>query len=107
MTTALVLDGSSGAALAAVRSLGRAGWRVLVPAGTRAARSRYVAAAVELPDPEAEPERFRDRLPGVLEGVDVVAPAGDATVEHVWAVDLGDTRVLGADRASAQLQARR
>jgi predicted ATP-grasp superfamily ATP-dependent carboligase len=105
MPTALVLDGASGPALAAVRSLGRAGWRVLVPAGTRSALSRYAAGTVTLPDPQAEPHAFRDALAGVLDGVDVVAPAGDASIEHVWSLGdaLGDTRVLGADRESVSL----
>ena len=41
--TALVLDGGHGPALATVRSLGRAGWRVLTTAGTRSSASRYAA----------------------------------------------------------------
>src|SRR5437588_287215 len=47
--TALALDGRSGIALATVRSLGRAGWRVLSPAGTRSAASRFASATVPLP----------------------------------------------------------
>jgi predicted ATP-grasp superfamily ATP-dependent carboligase len=79
--TALVLDGGSGPALAVVRSLGRAGWRVLAPAGTRSAASRYTAASVALPDPEREPDAFTPAVAALLEieRVDVVVPCTDAS----------------------------
>jgi predicted ATP-grasp superfamily ATP-dependent carboligase len=104
MPTALILDASSGPSVAAVRSLGRAGWRVLVPAGTRGERSRHASGTVMLPSPHDEPDRYCEALAGALAGVDVVAPAEDATVELVWRLGdaLGTTRVLGADRVSAE-----
>src|SRR5436190_6406123 len=81
--TALVTDGDSGPALAVVRSLGRAGWRVLVPAGSRSARSRFAAAVVDLPDGAEHPDDFAAALGEALaaERVDVVAPFTDATLE--------------------------
>jgi biotin carboxylase len=107
MPTVLVLDGDSGPALAAVRSLGRAGWRVVVGEGTRSQRSRYASVALRLPDALADPERLGARIVGVAQehGVDVVAPATDASVEVAWSVAdaLGDTRILGGDRASTEL----
>jgi biotin carboxylase len=105
--TVLVLDGASGPALAATRSLGRAGWRVLVPAGSRSARSRFAAAEVALPEAADDVEAFSRGVVEVVHehGVDVVAPATDASVQTLWDVadDLGDARILGADRETAQL----
>jgi predicted ATP-grasp superfamily ATP-dependent carboligase len=107
LRAALVLDGNSGPALATARSLGRAGWRVLAPRGTRTARSRYVAAAVPLVDAEDDVDAFAAGVEDVLaaQRVDVVVPATDASVETLWAHEpvLGGARVLGADRASAAL----
>jgi carbamoyl-phosphate synthase large subunit len=101
--TALVLDGSHGPALATVRSLGRAGWRVLTPAGTRSASSRYAARVLEIPLAEDDPAGFVERVAAVLdeEHVDVVVPATDASVELLWELD--DARILGGDRASYEL----
>jgi len=56
--TVLVTDGEHRAALAVVRSLGRAGYRVIVGASTRrplAGGSRFVTASIQLPDPLLEP----------------------------------------------------
>lgn len=105
--TVLVLDSGSGPGLAAVRSLGRGGWRVLVVTGTRAERSRYASGSVAVADATAAVDAFTsDVLAAVSEhGVDVVAPATDASVEALWSVarELEPTKILGADRASAVL----
>lgn len=102
--TALVLDGASGPALAATRSLGRGGWRVLTNAGTRCARSRYAAAAFPIPAAADDADGFLAAVAETCarENPDVVAPATDASVELLWAhADiLGRARILGADRAS-------
>lgn len=103
--TAFVLDGDSSPAVAVTRSLGRAGWRVVAPAGTRAGRSRFAAKTIAPPHVEREPDRFSETLVRVLarERPDVVAPCSDASVEPVWAGGdaLGDPRALGGDRESA------
>ena len=105
--TALVLDGNSGPALATVRSLGRAGWRVLAQAGTRSAASRHVDSTVALVDAEADVDAFATGLEAALasEPVDVVVPATDASVETLWSHEalLGGARILGGDRESAAL----
>lgn len=59
--TVLVTDAEQRSALAAVRSLGRAGHRVIVCASRPrplAAASRYAAAHAEVADPLRDPERF-------------------------------------------------
>jgi biotin carboxylase len=102
--TALVLDGSSGPALATTRSLGRAGWRVLVGGGVRAARSRYAAAAVEILPADARPDEFLEAVAATVAraGVDVVVPATDISVDLLRAngAALGAAQLLGADGSS-------
>ncbi len=59
----LVTDGEQRAALAVVRSLGRAGYRPFVcsPSGrSLAGASRYAAGETAVPDPLGEPDRFAD-----------------------------------------------
>ncbi len=59
--TVLVTDGEHRAALAVVRSLGRAGHRVIVASSRRhslAGASRYAARAEVVPDPLADPDGF-------------------------------------------------
>jgi D-aspartate ligase len=103
----LVLDGASGAALAVVRSLGRAGWRVRAGAGTRSARSRYVTGTVALPDYVADPAGFVDAVVAALaaEPASVVVPCTDASVQLLWENEarLGGAAIMGGDRASALL----
>jgi predicted ATP-grasp superfamily ATP-dependent carboligase len=100
--TALVLDGGSGPALACTRSLGRAGWRVLAPAGTRSAASRYAAASVPVPEPDRDPDRFLPAVRAVLaaEPVDVIVPCTDASslLLHETPDVTGAARVLGGER---------
>jgi predicted ATP-grasp superfamily ATP-dependent carboligase len=104
---ALVLDGGSGAALAVVRSLGRAGWRVRVGAGTRSARSRYIAGAVSLPDCLADPSAFVDAIAAAVadEATSVVVPCSDASVQLLWENEdrLCGAAIMGGDRHSALL----
>ncbi len=80
--TVLVVDGARGSALAAVRSLGRAGWRVTAPTGTPAAASRYVAATVPVPDAVRRPEAFVEAVDRLVAGggIDLVAPSTDAAL---------------------------
>ncbi len=80
--TILVLDGDSGPALAIVRSLGRAGHRVLVggPApGSLAARSRGCEAELTLPDPARHAPTFGEAVIRAVAArhVDLVVPATD------------------------------
>lgn len=107
MPTVLVLDGGSGPALAAVRSLGRGGWRVLVSEGTRSAASKYAAGTVDIPPADHQPDRFTEAVAAALgrQQVDVIVPCIDASVELLWAHEdlLGETRVLGGSRESARL----
>ena len=85
MATVLVTDGEQRSALAAVRSLGLAGYTVCVAArGTvsLAGASRHAAAHVALPDPLVEPLRYAD-LAGEAaraHGCDLVLPVTDAAV---------------------------
>jgi predicted ATP-grasp superfamily ATP-dependent carboligase len=100
--TALVLDGDSGPALAAVRSLGRGGWRVVTGEGTRSARSRYVTATARLPDVRVDRDAAAEALVRAAVGVDVVVPSTDASLELAWRVqpELGGARIVGGDRAT-------
>jgi threonine dehydrogenase-like Zn-dependent dehydrogenase len=82
--TVLVTDAENKNALAAVRSLGTHGARVIVGSTRkRLARgfySRYAAARVTYPSPESEAD-FVDAVLEIVDshGVDVVLPIGDAT----------------------------
>ena len=86
MATILVTDGDQRAALAIVRSLGRAGHRVVVAAPARrslAGASRHAAASVRVPDALAEPDAFGDALAAAVEahGVDVVLPVAEPALD--------------------------
>lgn len=79
----LVLDGEQRSALAVVRSLGRAGYRVSTGAadpGAIAAASRYSEATVLLPSPLESPEAFRDAVASEVRatGYDVVMPVTES-----------------------------
>lgn len=82
----LVTDTQELAGLGAVRSLGRAGHRVIAghPHGVDppARRSRWCAAAVAYPDPWQEHGAFRDWLRAQLQGgrYDVVLPIAEAAI---------------------------
>ena len=80
--TVLVTDGEHRAALAVVRSLGRAGFRVVVVSSHRrslAGASRYAAQAVTAPDPLAAPDAFTSTVVDIARRVraDVVLPVTD------------------------------
>lgn len=100
MASILVTDGEQRSALAAVRSLGRAGHRVVVTS-TRgrslAGGSRYATAETNLPDPLADPERYRDTLIELVAstGVDLVLPVTDPSMLAALSVRnrLGDAVV--------------
>jgi predicted ATP-grasp superfamily ATP-dependent carboligase len=83
--TVLVTDGEQRAALAATRSLGRAGRRVIV-AATRprslAGVSRYAAKQAVVPDPLADPSGFADAVGRVVreQQVDVLLPIAEPAI---------------------------
>ena len=92
----VVTDGQTRAALAVVRSLGRAGYRVSVCAPQRnslAAASRFAATSVAVPDALAEPERFAAAVGAYAraQGARVVLPIADASLLAV----LGHRSTLG------------
>lgn len=85
MPTVLVTDGDQRAALAIVRSLGRAGHRVFVGASAErslAGCSRYRVASLRLPEPLADPEGFARAVRSCVRerGVDAVLPVTEAAL---------------------------
>lgn len=104
---ALVLDGDGWPSRVVVRSLGSAGWRVVVPAGTRCARSRYCSDTVELPSYREHADAFADAAGAAVRrfGARLVSPAEDASLEILYETPglLGEARVLGGDEPSARL----
>ena len=87
--TVLVTDADQRAALAVVRSLGRAGYQV--HAGSSRSRSlagasRYCRSHVALPDPLAEPERFGEavRLEARRVGAAVILLVWAAAAAWLW-----------------------
>lgn len=85
MSRVLVTDGEQRAALAVVRSLGRAGYEVIV-AGPRsrtlAGASRHAVAQHRLPDPLTRPAEFREALfaLALAERIDVLVPVAEPAV---------------------------
>ena len=87
----LVTDGEQRAALAVVRSLGRAGYTCLVTESrtpSLAGVSRYAAAHFQVPDALREPAKFEDAVASLTRDreVDVVLPITDASVLAVLGV---------------------
>jgi predicted ATP-grasp superfamily ATP-dependent carboligase len=81
----LVTDADQRAALAVVRSLGRAGHTVLVGGPRRrslAAASRYCSARIHLPDPLSEASEFVEHVVSALAAnrVDVLIPISEASL---------------------------
>jgi peptidoglycan/xylan/chitin deacetylase (PgdA/CDA1 family)/predicted ATP-grasp superfamily ATP-dependent carboligase len=104
--TALVLDGNTGPGLAVTRSLGRAGWRVLVPAGSRSSRSRLAHEGVEVPDAVRHPDELAAILRDLAgrEEVDLVVPTTDASLEVAWdALGSAGVPIAGGDAATVRL----
>src|SRR5437870_3407641 len=80
--TVLVTDGEERAALAAVRSLGRAGYRVYVCAVRRrslASASHYCYATAPTPSPLEEPDRYQEAVATLLErwNIQVLLPVSE------------------------------
>ena len=66
----LVTDGEQRSALAATRSLGRAGIRIIAAASRQpclAGVSRYCATAVRCPPPESQPQAFAEAIAHAVE----------------------------------------
>ncbi len=85
METVLVTDGDQRAALAIVRSLGRAGYRCLVCSGSGrslAGASRYARRELRVPDPAASPGDYAAAVAAAVqeEGVDLVVPVTEAAL---------------------------
>lgn len=83
--TVLVTDGEQRAALAVTRSLGRAGWRVIVLAGSRAplaGASRWCSAEVRVPDPVTSPLAFSDAVVALVAeySASLVLPIGEGAL---------------------------
>src|SRR5690606_21905963 len=86
----LVTDGDERAALATVRSLGRAGHPVVVGSVTGrslAGASRYARREVVLPDPLAHPTAYAEAMAQVVkrEAVGILIPVSEASLRVVLA----------------------
>ncbi len=85
MPTVLVTDGEQRAALAIVRSLGRAGYRCIVCSGSGrslAGASRFAAREMAVPDAGAEPARYADAVAAIVaaEQVDLLMPVSESSL---------------------------
>lgn len=102
----LVLDPFGGDALATVRGLGRAGWRVIV-AGVEpkalalAASSKYAESYHQIPDPRGEAAPLEAALQRLVRslGCRVVVPCHDATIARLRNLDVGAPTVPRMDGA--------
>jgi predicted ATP-grasp superfamily ATP-dependent carboligase len=84
MSTILVLDANQRSALAAIRSLGRRGLRVIAGdhvTPTLGAASRYAAASIKYADPGLSATRFIEEIAAAVRrfDIDTVLPATDLT----------------------------
>jgi predicted ATP-grasp superfamily ATP-dependent carboligase len=82
--TILLTDGDQRSTLAAVRALGRGGFRVIVAASVTpslAARSKYCSLGLHYPSPYADESAFVEAIGGAIaeHGVDLVIPMTDIT----------------------------
>lgn len=122
--TVLVTDAGRGSAVAIIRSLGRAGWRVVAGDPRRAAPgrwSRHVDAWVTYPDPRRHPEAAIEALARMArrERVDLLFPVTDdvivplldvrETIERHTALALPATEALrtAADKGAVTAMADR
>src|SRR4051812_12712373 len=85
MPPILVTDGDQRSALAITRSLGGAGYRVIVCStrtGSLAGASRYAAERVVIPDPLHDPDAFFDAVEGAARRhkADVLIPVSEASL---------------------------
>lgn len=83
--TVIITDADERAALAATRSLGRAGWRIVTCGAAKtslAGRSRHSAKSVTVPDALREPAAFAARLVelAAAEGARYVIPISEAAL---------------------------
>lgn len=81
----LVTDGEERAALAVVRSLGRAGYRVCLCSPRRrslAGGSRFVLAEMVVPDPLESPQGYAQRVGELVSewGIDLILPVADGSI---------------------------
>jgi biotin carboxylase len=111
--SALVLDGGGAQSVVLVRVLGALGWDVLCESGTRASRSRWATATVDLPrlgGPSADADAYVQHLRDICArwNVGIVAPSSDLSLGYCWQAALEDdtiagARILGADRHTAEV----
>lgn len=106
----LVLDPISRHALATVRGLGRAGWRVMVAGAERkgaalAARSKYVEAYHRIPDPWGEAPPAEAALQDIIQryGCQAVVPCYDGTIARLRGLTVGVPTVPRLDDALDRL----
>ena len=81
----LVTDASLGSAVAVIRSLGRAGFRVIAGSTeplSAGAVSRYAAESLRYPSPEQDSAAFVDHLAEAVnrQGIDLILPVTDNTL---------------------------
>jgi predicted ATP-grasp superfamily ATP-dependent carboligase len=102
--TVLILDGNQRSALAATRSLGKRGLRVLVAdenSYTMAGSSRYCSGTFVYPSPPSSPDRFTETVSRecASRGIDLVFPMTDLTSHHLLkkAGEIPNVRIAGPD----------
>jgi predicted ATP-grasp superfamily ATP-dependent carboligase len=99
MADILVTDGEQRAALAIVRSLGRAGHRCVVCSSsgrTLAGSSRYADREVQVPDPASAPAQYAAAIQSLAraEQIDVAIPVSEASLLAVLAARDGITATI-------------
>lgn len=113
MSRVLVTDGHELAGLATARSVGRGGFEVVVAVPPRrdreaVARSRWVSAVVESPDPWEESGRFEEWLGAQAAGGDFAATFPVSEASLVAAVALGgDAGIAGVPVVMPDASSRR
>jgi predicted ATP-grasp superfamily ATP-dependent carboligase len=85
MTRVLITDGESRSALAATRSLGRAGYRIMVTGSdprSIAFKSKYCSESIRVPDPLADGARYRAEILRLVaaEAVDFIFPMTEQSI---------------------------
>lgn len=106
----LVTDAGRGSSLAIIRSLGRAGWRVVAAdADSRSPGfcSRYVEESFVYPDPGTQSRQFRDTVHEAIEAhaVDWLIPVSDVVIEALlWERERFEAQCCLALEETAKLQ---
>lgn len=103
--TVLVTDGEQRSALAVTRSLGAAGFHVIVghtDPRAIAAASRYAARRVLLPSAEAEPEAWSEAVMSAVREMDIraVVPVTEPSLLAALPSGLGDAVIAGPTYAA-------